>query len=101
MLSREARDGQTSPRLGMSDAGCPLPQALAGPPVTHTFSPQSTKYIFKKPQHNQASREGPGEARVWPTVGQGQGPGVILRGAGGWGSYCESLHLSPLSAVVS
>lgn len=56
-----------APSLGMSDTHRPLPQALAGPPVTHTFSPQSTKYIFlKKPQHNRASCEGPGEARAWP-----------------------------------
>lgn len=59
-------DGLAS-RLGMSDTRRPLPQALARPPATHTFSPQSTKYILKKPQHNQAACKGPREARVWPT----------------------------------
>lgn len=78
-----------APSLGVSDTGCPLSQALAGPPITHTFSPQSTKYIFKKPQHNQASWEGPVEARAWPTGAEDRAWGSA-EGTRGWGNYFGS-----------
>lgn len=67
----------------MSNTGHRPPPALARSPATHTFSPQSTKYIFKKPQHNQASCKGPGEARIWP-VGAEDGA-LGAEGTGGTG----------------
>lgn len=67
------------------------PPALAGPPATHTHTSHKVqnRYLKKKPQHNQASCEGPGGARFGP-LGLRTGPGGLRKAPERPGSHFGS-----------